>query len=1198
MTETIEVRYKPLITVDGVSVYHKYIVYTDSNGDQWYARGGPSISMAPLPVVGFGYLDTIHGAYDDTTADWDRDNNDEHEVIASDDDLSAQWQAIKDAMDAIKAGQWDYGPLTQNSNSAADIALAAAGLPPATLDDGWISPASDRTLNIPWVGNLLLPEWIKPAIGLWDRAPNANSPLVLDIDGDGIEVTKLGFTSSASKVHFDLDNDGFAERTGWITGGDGLLAWDKNSNGIIDNQSELFGNSATYSDGFAYLASLDSNSDNKITTADANWSNLRVWIDADADGQTDSGELHTLGSLNITEISLNSTALTNTFLNENEVTDTSTFTRNGQIRTISDVWFRNDGVDSISLSQTPISEEVYFLPTLKGFGRIEDLHVKMSSDTDLRDLVADFYGSWSTAKFGDTEALNDEVKEILFAWAGVDGVSPTSRGPWVDARELNFIELLLDDNYLNLSSGTDPSTIGQGQTITENFAYILESFKGQLISQVAGDIFEQPPHYSVATGEVIGGLLSEDALEDIGIEAATATDPQSYWFSFASALNSILDIRALTANEISALNDAIHVALPSSSWPQISSAAIVQIDPQYTPTAFSDNLGGSSIGESISGGDGDDFIAGYNGSDSLYGEGGNDEMFGGYDTDYLDGGDGDDLMDGGSGNDILSGGNGADILIGGSGDDWFYGGAGNDVFRFASVSGNKSIDDSSGTDTIEFLSGINPADVRLIKSNYDLMIYVGATDSIWVINQFRDLDNNTNSYGEVETISFADNTVINLLGPLTFTGTSAGDALYGTKNADTFIGKGGYDSIYGYEGNDTYVFGNEGGQTWIYDTSGNDKIVLSSAFAAEDVRFEAWSNTLIIHLGTTHDIFLQNHFYDIQNGTNTYNEVESLIFSDGSSVDLLGSLLFKGTAGGEAVYGTNGADTLNGLAGYDSLYGYLGDDTYVFNAGFEQDVVYDTGGTDKIVLDSVFTTENISLSSSGATQTYISFAGYSDVIYIDAQRAVSPNNKIEFLQFSDGFKADLLNYQTWVWGASSAETTAGTSSADTIFGRGGNDTISGANGNDALHGGSGTDTINGGNGNDQINGGIGNDTLYGDANDDTLYGDDGLDTMTGGTGADKFVFQSGSAFNNIDVITDFSTAQGDKIDISDLLDGYDPLTSAITDFVQITTSGSNSILKIDHDGGANGFVQVATLTGVTGLTDEHALLTSGNLIAA
>jgi hypothetical protein len=86
---------------------------------------------------------------------------------------------------------------------------------------------------------------------------------------------------------------------------------------------------------------------------------------------------------------------------------------------------------------------------------------------------------------------------------------------------------------------------------------------------------------------------------------------------------------------------------------------------------------------------------------------------------------------------------------------------------------------------------------------------------------------------------------------------------------------------------------------------------------------------------------------------------------------------------------------------------------------------------------------------------------------------------------------------------------------------------------------------------------------------------------------------------SIDTITDFNPAE-DTLDFSKLLTGYDPLTSAIADFVQITDSGADSIVKVDIDGAANGvnWMQVATLTDVTGLTDEQALLVAGHLAAA
>jgi hypothetical protein len=109
-----------------------------------------------------------------------------------------------------------------------------------------------------------------------------------------------------------------------------------------------------------------------------------------------------------------------------------------------------------------------------------------------------------------------------------------------------------------------------------------------------------------------------------------------------------------------------------------------------------------------------------------------------------------------------------------------------------------------------------------------------------------------------------------------------------------------------------------------------------------------------------------------------------------------------------------------------------------------------------------------------------------------------------------------------------------------------------------------------------------------------------MDTLTGGYGPDTFRYLASDLDANSDHITDFSTAQGDKIDIKDLLVGYDPVTKAITDFVEFTTSGANTIAKVDRDGTGTtyGWQQIAILDNVTGLTDEAALKASGNLIVA
>src|SRR5262245_53290536 len=96
--------------------------------------------------------------------------------------------------------------------------------------------------------------------------------------------------------------------------------------------------------------------------------------------------------------------------------------------------------------------------------------------------------------------------------------------------------------------------------------------------------------------------------------------------------------------------------------------------------------------------------------------------------------------------------------------------------------------------------------------------------------------------------------------------------------------------------------------------------------------------------------------------------------------------------------------------------------------------------------------------------------------------------------------------------------------------------------------------LSGGDGNDELWGNEGEDVLLGGNGNDRLIGDGrpwnfGADTLTGGAGADTFVFWqiADSTPADYDIITDFSSAQGDKIDLSEidansLVAGYQAFT--------------------------------------------------------
>jgi hypothetical protein len=108
-----------------------------------------------------------------------------------------------------------------------------------------------------------------------------------------------------------------------------------------------------------------------------------------------------------------------------------------------------------------------------------------------------------------------------------------------------------------------------------------------------------------------------------------------------------------------------------------------------------------------------------------------------------------------------------------------------------------------------------------------------------------------------------------------------------------------------------------------------------------------------------------------------------------------------------------------------------------------------------------------------------------------------------------------------------------------------------------------------------------NDILIGNGGEDFLSGNGGNDTLTGGADADTFYFaHTGSAHQ--DTVTDYNFGQGDKLDLSALLDGvFDAGTDDINDFVQVLDTGANALVQVDLNGSTGGedWVNVATLTG-------------------
>ena len=184
-----------------------------------------------------------------------------------------------------------------------------------------------------------------------------DSPLTLDLKGDGLE-----FTSLENGAIYDIDGDGSLEQTAWTNNNgefdDAFLALDRDGNNYIDDGKELFGDQHGAADGYKELAKYDSDGNNVIDANDEIYSDLKLWADMNQDGISQSGELKTLEEAGIAAISLDTTGQKGEILdaNGNDISIGSTFTKsNGETGETTDVFFQNNDLVNEEAIRSEIS---------------------------------------------------------------------------------------------------------------------------------------------------------------------------------------------------------------------------------------------------------------------------------------------------------------------------------------------------------------------------------------------------------------------------------------------------------------------------------------------------------------------------------------------------------------------------------------------------------------------------------------------------------------------------------------------------------------------------------------------------------------------------------------------------------------------------------------------------------------------------
>jgi hypothetical protein len=269
----------------GRSWGHVYIVLTDNSG----AKTSYGFYPATAGFLGTG---VGPGAVSGLDLNEYENNPNKSPDLSRDFDISdADFAKMKGALDNSmdQAGDltkpWGhYNPLTNSCVDFAWNALREAGVAPLFFDgvlypewnnkfvdetyyDFYRRPEFNRELRADRTIADELERGIRVISGLLSINPDPLvkiiryiwvDPLVLDLDGDGLEISPL-----SRGVQFDTNGDTIRTNTSWVQADDGLLVLDRNGNGVIDSGRELFGDETLLADGkkaahgFAALAELD-----------------------------------------------------------------------------------------------------------------------------------------------------------------------------------------------------------------------------------------------------------------------------------------------------------------------------------------------------------------------------------------------------------------------------------------------------------------------------------------------------------------------------------------------------------------------------------------------------------------------------------------------------------------------------------------------------------------------------------------------------------------------------------------------------------------------------------------------------------------------------------------------------------------------------------------------------------------------------
>ncbi|MDD5053522.1 MAG: calcium-binding protein [Sulfuricurvum sp.] len=662
-------------------------------------------------------------------------------------------------------------------------------------------------------------------------SPPRADPLVLDLDGDGIETTGVG----AGSVLFDHDGDGIKTATGWVKADDGLLVMDRNGNGTIDNGSELFGdqtlvNSTKAANGFAALTAEDTNHNGKFDAGDTNFTKVRIWQDKNQDGISQSTELITMQQAGIASINLTYTVSNIAYEGNLQLLRSTYIKTDGTSKQVGNYLFTNNAFYSEFTDHLTLTDTAKTLPDMQGSGMVRDMQEASTLSSSMTATLQNMQKNYMTH-----DAMMSQIDTLLVQWANTSIMLSDRQRAKVMGGDVVFMadylsQYKLYHKYLwaqqhnNYSILTSDELIAAQNIVTQQnklgtMIDVLERFNANGFSPTI-DMFEgfykQGTKVQINTLRGLEGYPTTSAWTftspmEISMSKAQATLIEQSYNALKESIYDALVLQTRLNNYLDTLDlmideSGIHIddtdmmnklMILLSTDPKNAFLDMMELK-QYAGVNL-DVLGwnaGADINKMLEAVDGKydaTTLLASNGvivvDGAFTGTMKDEYIVGKQRNDTINAGDGNNKIFSGSGNDSITSGKGEDILDGGAGADKMIGGMGNDTYIVDNIG-----DIVTETSTIA-------TEIDTVQSSITYIL--GAN---------------------IENLTLTGTANIN------GTGNSLNNILIGNGGANTLNGGLGADTMIGGAGNDTYIIDNAGDKVVENINEGIDSVNTSISY--------------------------------------------------------------------------------------------------------------------------------------------------------------------------------------------------------------------------------------------------------------------------------------------------------------------------------------------------------------------------------